>query len=101
MKFGRIIKAAEFNPNDYPSLSNVEVNVFDLQYRKLETLQDEEEPLFEKNQNSLKEFKDFLKEAETNRIFSTANVTIQLTENFLLITFSPKKLNTNRYFSRV
>lgn len=86
MKFAKVIKAAGLDPNDFPNVSGIDIEAFDLENREIK----EEDFVFAKsifvnNPSSINKFLDFLKDfkPETDRIFH-----VILHEKLLIITTS-------------
>ena len=94
MKFSKVIEAAGLKPNDFPEVSGINIEVYNLENREIK---EEEfvftESIFVNEPTSLNKFLDFLKgfNPETDRIFP-----IILIENALIITTSNVPLILSR-----
>lgn len=72
MKFAKVIKAAGLEPNDFPDVSKIDIEVFDWKNREIK---EEDfvftESIFANNPSSINVFSDFLKgfNPETDKIF--------------------------------
>lgn len=94
MKLEKVIKAAGLEPNDFPEVSKIDIEVFDWKNREIK---EEDfvftESIFADNPSSLNVFSDFLKgfNPETDRIFH-----VILHESALIITTSNVPLILHR-----
>lgn len=90
MKFEKIIEAAGLEPNDFPEVSKIDIQAFNLESQELKEEDFEfTQPIFAKNPISFNKFLDFLESfnPETDRIFPAI-----LHESSLIITRSSNPL---------
>lgn len=91
MKFESLILAAELNPDDYPALANLEVELFDRKKRLVTWEVDDIKSLFS-NERFLYDFKLYLDERQkkiASKSSSLRKIQVRFTDDFLII-FSSK-----------